>query len=41
MLIIEKYILIIGKSSVDGLDDTAITAEPEYSIDINGKKILK
>ena len=41
MLIIEKYILIIGKSSVDGLDDTAITAEAEYSIDINGKKILK
>ena len=30
-----KYILILGKGWTDGLDDTQITAEAEYSINIS------
>ena len=28
----KKYILILGKRPVQGLDDTALTAEKEYAI---------
>ena len=31
----EKYILILGKDLIQGLDDTTLTAEAQYSINFS------
>ena len=33
----KNYILILGKSPTEGLDDATLTSEEEYSINVNEK----
>ena len=38
MMTVKKYILILGKSQTDGLDDTTLTVEKVYSISFTEHK---
>ena len=40
ILLMKKYILVLGEGLAQGLDDTAITAEAKFSINFTQSKIM-